>query len=133
MSIEDFVVMIARHVAELDTDLEKIFRDADVNKNGYLSVKEFSKLITKVFPAMKSAAKPELNYILTHMSQDLRYVRNTPAGGVPEVTYSALAKAVIREGGATHPHLAAMVPPRPQPPPVMTLYVPVALAPGKNE
>jgi hypothetical protein len=30
------------------------------------------------------------------------------------------------EGGATHPELAAKVPPRPQPPPVMMLYVPVA-------
>jgi hypothetical protein len=34
LSIEDFVAKLGVHLAELDTDLEKVFRDADTNKNG---------------------------------------------------------------------------------------------------
>ena len=125
LSIEDFVTRLAARLVELDTDLEAVFRDTDTNLSGYLTEKELSKLMKQTIPSLKfPAAKAELRYVLEHMSSDLRYVRNTPEGGVPQIEYGNLAKAVLRQGGATHPQLAAMSPPRPQPPPVMTLYVP---------
>jgi hypothetical protein len=69
-------------------------------RNGFLSVREFSKLITRVFPAMKSSGKPELNYMMQHMSTDLRYVRSAPEGGVPEVAYGGAPVQV--ESSWTH-------------------------------